>query len=86
MQKQVGIGIKKQKKTMFKQADTGLNPGVDCGTSLVPAGWFPGIVSNFRKLGGKASITEKIYASSRNQNYIHTIVCHFKIANQVTKA
>ena len=31
-------------------------------------------VCKFRKMGGKASLTEKIYASSENQNYIHTIV------------
>ena len=31
-------------------------------------------VAEFRKLGGDASLTEKIYASSQNQNCIHTTV------------
>ena len=30
-----------------------------------------GSVAKFRKLGGKVSITDKIYTSSKNRNYMH---------------
>ena len=36
---------------------------------------FRGSVAKFRQLGGKVSLTEKIYASSKNINYILYTVC-----------
>ena len=44
-------------------------------------------VVKFRKLDGKVGITDKIYASSKNRNYIHSRRCyHFQITGQVTTA
>ena len=44
------------------------------GAPAVVSGRVPDSVSKFRKLDEKATLTEKIYASSKNQNYLHTIV------------